>query len=212
MKLRAWQYLKDLHRWQGEITAAWVSEEEVARALGAMTRGKAPGPDGIQVAVSQQLTSLLEPLAILFTTKLRTGRFPKEMLQTYIVPIDKPGQPTEKCLSKRPITLICAIAEVYESIILGKLSGKLENQHSEKQYAYKRGVGAELHKAELLDFATELVNSGHHVGVTILDVDGAFGTVSHRLLIETLRDHRVDKYVIRSVSTWLQNRIFLGHL
>ena len=69
-------------------------------------------------------------------------------------------------------------------------------------------MGTELHVAEMVDFAAELVTAGNYVSITSLDIDGAFDTVSHRVLIETLKEHRVDKYVIRSISGWLLNRSF----
>ena len=76
------------------------------------------------------------------------------------------------------------------------------------QSAYKRGVGAELHIAEMADFATEAASAGKFVSVTSLDIDGAFETASHRLLVETLVERRVDRGIIRSIANWLQQREF----
>ena len=59
-----------------------------------------------------------------------------------------------------------------------------------------------------MDFATESVNDGKFVSMPSLDIDGAFDTVSRGLLIETLEAHQVNRYVIRSIVTWLLNRVF----
>ena len=62
---------------------------------------------------------------------------------------------------------------------MGQIANKLLDTLSEHQFAYRRSIGAELHVAELVDFAVEALGKRHYVWITSLDVDGAFDAISH---------------------------------
>ena len=185
-----------------------ITTLEVRKAINSLSPHKAPGPDTIPAEVFKNLPALQGPLAQLFTLILQTGVFPRGMLQLYIIPLDKPGKPRNLCTSKRPISLLCTISKILETVILHRMLPLIEPHLSPKQFAYRRGRGTEMHLAELSDFAAENVGSGKYVYLSSLDIDGAFDSVPHHLLVRALHRFGVDGYTKRYVATWLTQRSF----
>ena len=63
-----------------------VEVGEVSKAVFGLALGKAPGPDGLQADDFKRLQCLWPVLAQLFTLIIRTGSFPKRLLDIYITP------------------------------------------------------------------------------------------------------------------------------
>ena len=65
-----------------------------------------------------------------------------------------------------------------------------------------------MHLLELCDFASQGLAKGGLVYLASLDIDGAFDTVPHALLVRKLEKEGVDRYVVRYVATRLMERSF----
>ena len=90
--------------------------------------------------------------------------------------------------------------------------GILERKLHGRQYAYRRNRGAGAHLIEFRDFAREANRAGDYVYVASVDMDGAFDTVPHKLLVQTVEQLGVDPYVCRYLHKWLTKRIFTVRL
>ena len=183
-------------------------EVEVVKAASCLKTGKAPGPDGVPAEVFQKLTTLWGPLRLLFNCIMRTGVIPVQMLRVYLVPLDKPGRDPELCSTKRPISLICAVAKILEALVHHRLLPLFEPNFAAGQYAYRRERGTEMHMLELFDAAAAARARGDFVYLASVDVDGAFDTVPHDSLIGTFEAAGIDSFTCRYLHTWLVSRQF----
>ena len=55
-----------------------------------------------------------------------------------VIPLEKPNKDPAKCESKRPISLIGALAKILEEVVLNRLTPQLEPLLNPAQYAYRR--------------------------------------------------------------------------
>ena len=121
-----------------------------------MAIGKASGPDGFLSESFRHSPCLLEPVASLFNSVMGTGCFRCSALQVFLVFLDKPREPMERCDSKRPISLINVLSKALKAVVLHRLMAQLEKSLAGRQYASRRERGAERHLLELADFVSQL--------------------------------------------------------
>ena len=69
-------FLQTWNRWQTTKTIPAVGELEVLKAAGGLEGNKAAGPDELPIEVFQHMPSALGMVSKLFTSILRTGKFP----------------------------------------------------------------------------------------------------------------------------------------
>ena len=141
----------------------------------------------------------------MFNCSLPTGTFPFSPL---LIELDKPNSGPEMCRPRRPISLLCASAKILEAAAYHRLIQRYEGRFCPDQYAYKRGRGAELRLVGLSDVVREPWAAGRCVYVAALDVDEAFDTAPHKLLVEPLEKWGVDSSVCRYAHAWLGARRF----
>ena len=94
---------------------------EVNKAVESMAGGKAAGPDGTPVGIYRELPALWGPLRVLFDCILARGVIPAPLLLVHLVPLDKPKKDPERCSSKRPISLLNAMAKILEAAVHHRL-------------------------------------------------------------------------------------------
>ena len=83
-----------------------VTRLEVTKAVGGLTSGKAPGPDGIPAEIFKQIAALLPVLQVLVNAIYSTGKIPEEMGRVHVVMLKKPGKDSRIATNRRPISLI----------------------------------------------------------------------------------------------------------
>ena len=115
---------------------------------------------------------------------------PVDLLRPYVIPIDKPGKDPASCKSKRPISLICALAKALESVACNRMLPLLEPKLNRAQYAYRRARGVEFHLLELHRFLQDATCRGRYVYLASLDIEGAFDTAPHDRILKILGDFR----------------------
>ena len=91
---------------------------------------------------------------------------------------------------------------------MGQLGGGLEG----RRYAYRRGRGAEHHLIDMTDFIRSMRSRGKRTSIRSVDVDGAFGAVPHKKMMNAIESLGVNRRICRYLATWLPSRVFRAHL
>ena len=181
---------------------------EVAKAVKGLAVNKVAGPDGFPVDVFAHLPSIYPALARMYTIILKTGRIPQPLLELEVVPFDKPGKDPADYAAKRPISLICAMAKILEGIVLHRMMPALEPRLGLSQYAYRRQRGTEFHLVELTEFVRVSQEADRLTLVASLDIAGAFDTIPHQTLLDTIMQQGVEAHLCRYIRVWLTGRRF----
>ncbi|KAF8789772.1 putative RNA-directed DNA polymerase like protein [Argiope bruennichi] len=118
------------------------SPQEVARTINGLPKGKAPGLDGIDNIVIQQINQKFPQLFTDFFNKCLTlKKFPDSLKIGNIILFRKPGKPINEATSYRPISLLPTIGKVLEKLLTQRLTYHLEkNNHiCNRQYGFREG-------------------------------------------------------------------------
>uniref|UniRef100_A0A8C5QA48 Reverse transcriptase domain-containing protein n=1 Tax=Leptobrachium leishanense TaxID=445787 RepID=A0A8C5QA48_9ANUR len=116
------------------------TEEEVRKAVKALPKNKAPGPDGFSNLYYQTFADILIPtLTKLFNHIKSTGVIPPEMLQATIVTLPKPGKPPTSCANFRPISLLNVDAKLYAKLLASRMAPLLPLLISAEQTGFVAG-------------------------------------------------------------------------
>ena len=110
----------------------------MSSALSKLDDTKAFGCDGIHPKILKKcLLSLLEPIHSLFVASLLSNTFPAEWKVHKITPIPKKGNLLE-ITNYRPISLLCILSKVLESIVFHKIIDFIQPQLSEYQFGFMK--------------------------------------------------------------------------
>jgi len=121
-------------RGDGHLTDLFTKEftmEELKEATKNISDKKQPGPDKIFPEFIKNLGSKATDTLLLACNKFWTSKMslPADWTKAIIIPILKPGKPTEEMESYRPITLTSILVKVFERIILTRPKWFPESQN-----------------------------------------------------------------------------------
>ena len=168
---------------------------EFKRAVQGLVKKKAAVPDGCAAETCQNLPCIMRQIAQLFDLIMGPGRIPLPKLTMLVVPFDKPLRAPVECGSKGPISLSSTLPKGFEVAVLHRLMCRTETGLDGRQYAFRRGRGAEAHLIEAHEFSREALGADKYGSVASVDVDSAFGAVPHTQLIQTVENLGADPFI-----------------
>lgn len=171
---------------------AGVSSAEVEAALRRGNAGKAPGPDGITLAILKQSPPILVGyIADTFSTCLREGIFPSEWKRARLVLIPKGSTgTTDREIRARPICLINEIGKLFERVLAEMINQFIEdsllNVPSPRQFGFRKGKST----IDALDAAGTIYYwlKKRYLAIAVgLDVTNAFNSIPWPAIKNALR-------------------------
>ena len=167
---------------------------------------KAAGIDGIPtIFIKNCVYEISKPLYIIFNRSLNEGCFPRMWSSALIVPIFKSGN---KFLVEnyRPISKLCIIAKLFESIVCDYLYLDCKNVINPEQHGFmkKRSVDSNLfiYSQYLLD----AMDAGLQVDAIYTDFSKAFDKIDHNILKNKLAGVGVHGSLLGWFSSYISNR------
>lgn len=165
------------------------SLEELKGAVKRLSKGKAPGSDGIPNEVWKAFPENNElKLLEMLNTCLKNKAFPESWSEIVIVPIYKKN---DKNLPEnyRPVSLANTILKLFTSMISKRLLewSKNKNIISEYQAAYKPNTGCSDHVFVLNAAIQSNLAKKRKLYALFVDMSQAFDTVNHKRLWEKLK-------------------------
>ncbi|GAB0181321.1 mitochondrial enolase superfamily member 1 [Grus japonensis] len=109
---------------------------------------------------------------------------------------------------RRPVSLTSIPGKVMEQLILGVISKHVEEKKviRSSQHGFTKGKSCLTNLIAFFDGMTCWVHEGRAVDVVYLDLNKAFDTVSHNILIGKLRKCGLDEWTVRWIENWLNGR------
>ena len=99
-----------------------IEFDELVSALSKLDDNVKSGPDQIPSYIFKRyIPSLAKPILLLYSKSLKTGIFPSKWKSSFIFPIFKLGD-KNNVENYRPISILSALAKVFESIVTKRLS------------------------------------------------------------------------------------------
>lgn len=185
-----------------------TNEQEIAGLIKALDVRSCSGHDGINANILQRLVdSISGPLAYIFNLVFTSGIFPDEFKKAVVIPIHKGGSKSD-VNNYRPISLLCTLAKVLETLIMKRLNAHLNrfNILSDNQYGFRSNVSTNHALKKLTDFVYEKLDSHEPAAVIFLDLKKAFDTVNHRILLNKIQSLGIRQTSHNLLESYLSKR------
>ncbi len=185
-----------------------VSIEIVRKQLASLNVTKSTGCDGIAARFLKDAADVIAtPIAHIINLSLKTGTVPKEFKTARVVPLYKKGDRSQEG-NYRPVSILPIVSKVFERLVHDQLYQYLCNNSLiyEFQSGFRPMFSTDTALTYLGDKIRFNMDKGLFTGVVLLDLQKAFDTVDHSILISKLRAIGADNIVIKWFSSYLCDR------
>lgn len=160
-----------------------VTENDILTVIHALDENKTNSPDKIPpVFYIETATSISKVLSILFNISLRSMTYPDEFKKSIISPIFKSGD-IDNIENYRPISILPAIAKIYDKLLYDHISTKTAHLINECQHGFTSGKSTTTtNLLEFVDYVSNNMMGGGQVDAIYMDLAKAFDKIDHNIL------------------------------
>ncbi|KAI5738261.1 hypothetical protein M8J77_004739 [Diaphorina citri] len=169
-----------------------IEKWEIEKAISDLKRKKALGCDHIPSEALKALGSIaIERITNLINNIYNTGKWPKDLLKTILVPLPKKTNAKE-CKEYRTISCICHLTKAVTRIILKRIENKIEENMGEDQFGFRKGKGTRDAIGCLRMIGERMMEVNKDLYVSFVDWEKAFDRVDWCIMFGILRDIGLD--------------------
>ena len=184
------------------------SPNEVRKLLEKLDTKKSTGLDNLPSRMLKIAAGVLAPsLAFLFNQSISSGIVPTEWKLARVTPIFKKGK-RQDVNNYRPISIIPAVAKVFERIIYDQFFKYLnDNDLLVNCQSGFRSLHSTL--TSLLEASNSWsvnIDNGLINGVICIDLKKAFDTIDHKILLRKLASYGIDHRALKWFDSYLSDR------
>ena len=154
---------------------------KVQRALSTFQNHRSSGPDNIDIRMLKKIPDVIAPILQCIYNKycVDLGCIPNQLKQRFIVPLKKPGKPSNQSTSYQPISLTSYVAKILEKILCYRLVNYIIELQllASCHFAYLRARSTQDAVALLVDRITKQFSAGKDVHSVFFDFSAAFDCV-----------------------------------
>ena len=165
-----------------------VSENRILKYLNNLSANKATGLDGIPSRFIKDGASIIaSPLTHVINLSIIQGSVPDDLKLARVIPLFKKNDKTEVS-NYRPVSILCILSKVFEKVIFDQVEEYLNDKNLlyNFQSGFRRGFSTDTCLIHLSDFIRLQMDKGNMVGMVLLDLQKAFDTVDHNILLMKL--------------------------
>ena len=173
---------------------------------------KAPGIDKLSgVFIKDGAEVLANPLSQIINLSVATSTFPDPCKIVKLKVLFKKGSKTDP-KNYRPISLLpLFLSKVFEKVINSQTASFLDSNFIlyENQSGFRPRHSTESCLTHLCDKIIEGCDSGCHTGMILIDLQKAFDTINHEILLDKMKFMNFTKETISWFRSYLFNRKFI---
>ena len=171
------------------FSLANVTVGQVSKILHSMSSSKATGLDEIPAKYLKDGSSVISKLLThIINLSITTGSIPDDLKMARIVPLYKKNSKTHVG-NYRPISVLSVISKVFEKVVFMQLSDYLSVNRLlyEFQSGFRSSYSTDTCLIHLTDYIKLENDKGNFTGMVLLDLQKAFDTVDHTILLNKLK-------------------------
>ena len=186
-----------------------VNEQKVLDVINNLKENKACGPDNIPSAYWKTVADIIvKPFTYIINLSFKRGTAPAEWKKSRVIPIYKSGN---KCdlNNYRPISILSVSAKIVEKLAFDQLYSYVNQKGilSPFQCGFRPKHSTLTASLNVTEDWSESLDKGFFIGVVTLDLQKAFDTVDHVILLKKLRLIGADDKSIKWFTSYLTNRM-----
>ncbi|KAM3449682.1 hypothetical protein NHJ6243_009943, partial [Beauveria neobassiana] len=184
--------------------------EEVHRQLMAAKSWKAPGQDGLPMVVWQQVWPVVQDqILALFQASIDKGVLPHQWRHAKIIPLKKSDKEDYGIAGAwRPISLLCTLGKVLESVIAERISYAVETFSllPTNHFGGRKQRSAEQALVLLQEQIYAAWRGGRVLSLVSFDVKGAYNGVFKDRLLQRMRARGMPGKMVRWIGAFCSDR------
>ena len=166
------------------------------------------GHDNISYVFLKKLAEYISiPLSKIYRVSLLTSKCPEDWKHSIIVPAEK--MPKLTIISNhRPISVTCTPCRLFEKMLRDELETFcIANKiFSEFQFGFVPKKSAEMQVLSCVNDYTTYLDEGTEVHIFYADINKAFDSVNHILLLNKLKELKIPTHLVLWIKSFLDNR------
>ena len=168
----------------------------------------ATGLDEIPAKYLKDGSSVISKLLThIINLSIPTGSIPDDLKMARIVPLYKKNSKTHVG-NYRPISVLSVISNVFEKVVFMQLSDYLSENRLlyEFQSGFRSSYSTDTRLIHLTDYIKLENDKGNFTGMVLLDLQKAFDTVDHTILLNKLKWLGADDLTVQWFRSYLTGR------
>ena len=191
-----------------------TTEEAVLSILKSIDPNKSAGIDNISGRfIKDGASVLVKPITQLCNLSINLSAFPTRCKVAKLKTIYKKGSKTDP-QNYRPVSLLPLISKVIEKVVHDQTQIYLSK--NKILYKYQSGFRSNYSTNSCLSYLTNLISEGFdtglYTGMILIDLQKAFDTIDHQLLLEKLLHLGFSKKAIKWFECYLSKRTFIVNI
>ena len=185
-----------------------VSEEEVSKLLSSLNVAKSTGCDNISAQFVKYGAAVIStPVTYIINLSLTQSMVPSDFKLARVIPLYKKG--SRSCEGNyRPVSILPVLSKVFERIVYNQFHQYLcdNNILYRFQSGFRPSFSTETALTFLCDKIKLKMDNGMYTGLVLLDLQKAFDTVNHQILIKKLEAVGANRVVTNWFLSYVSDR------
>ena len=176
-------------KYHKSFTLSPVSRLFIRKQLLSLSPRKAIGLDDISPRfLKDGADAIVEPVSHIVNISILTETVPSSFKSAKVIPLFKKGSKLDAG-NYRPVSVLPVLSKILERAVDFQLKEFLEKNGLifENQSGFRNGFSTNTCTIGLTDFVKEEMAAGRMVGMVMIDLQKAFDTVNHDILLEKMK-------------------------
>ena len=182
---------------------------DVLRRIITQAENSSPGPDGIKYSDLGDLDDGdMEALADMLNSSLANHEIPDDWLDSHLSPVPKPEKDPTSIKGYRIVTMQNTVGKLLEKIVARRLARQLEEKEllPPTLGSYRAGKDTWTNAAVFASDVYDAFERKEETLAVALDLEDAYNRVDFGILMRTLRNLKVDPYLVMWIGKALLKR------
>ena len=192
----------------GNFTLSHVSEEKVYKLLNKLGANKATGLDGLPARfIKDSIDYIVKPITFIVNIYISTGVVPADLKTARVVPLFKKSDKTQPG-NYRPVSILSVVSKIVEKVVYEQVETYLNDKGLlyEFQSGFRPGYSTDTTLIYLSDYIKRQMDTRNYTGVVLIDLQKAFDTVDHNILLDKLYAVGLNSMAINWFRSYLTGR------